>query len=164
MWRVDPRDGSLRCSDLWHDPTSGVVEFAELSRRLTFALGGGLPGRVWSAGKPAWIPDVARDPNFPRAPAAARVGLHAGFAFPIAVGGETLGVMEFYSRDVQESDDDLLRTFTAVGSQIGQFLKRERAEETAAFERHLLHSLLDTIPDSVYFTDETGYVFRLWPR
>ena len=134
MWRMDPRDGVLRCSDLRHDSTSAVTEFAELSRQLAFPTGVGLPGRVWAAGKPAWIPDVARDPNFPRAPAAAREGLHAGFAFPITVGGETLGVMEFFSRDVQESDEDLLQTFTAAGSQIGQLLKRVRAEQEAAFE------------------------------
>src|SRR5262249_58787958 len=41
MWRVDPRDGGLRCSDLWHDPASGGSEFAELSRQLTFPPGVG---------------------------------------------------------------------------------------------------------------------------
>jgi PAS domain S-box-containing protein len=161
MWRVDARDGALHCSDLWHEPTSGAAEFAELSRRLSFAPGVGLPGRVWTSGKPAWIPDVARDPNFPRAPTASAAGLHTGLAFPITVGGEPLGVMEFFSRDVQESDDDLLRGLTAIGSQIGQFLKRQRAEEEAAFERYLLHSLLDTIPDSVYFKNERSRFIRV---
>lgn len=161
MWRVDPLKAALRCSDLWHDPTSGVTAFAKQSRQFTFAPGVGLPGRVWATGKPAWIPDIARDPSVPQSLASPQDGLHAGFAFPITFGGETLGVMEFFSRDIQESDDDLLRTFTAIGGQIGQFLKRESAEEEAAFERHLLHSLLDAVPDSVYFKDERSRFIRV---
>ena len=54
--------------------------------------------------------------------------------------------MEFFSREIEEPDDDLLRMFAAIGSQIGQFLKRKQAEEEATHERHLLRSLLDTDP------------------
>jgi hypothetical protein len=45
--------------------------------------GVGLPGRVWSTGRAAWIADVVHDPNFPRAAAAAKDGLHGAFGFPI---------------------------------------------------------------------------------
>ena len=64
----------------------------------------GLPGRVWSGREPAWIPDVTRDPNFPRAPVAERAGLHAAFALPIVQGANVMGVMEFFSRDILEPD------------------------------------------------------------
>ncbi|QEL20799.1 response regulator [Limnoglobus roseus] len=153
MWRVDPRDNLLRISHLW-TPAAHGGEFAATCRGLTLPPGVGLPGRVWADGKPAWIRDIAEDSNFPRAHAAAQEGLHAAFAFPITVGGETLGVMEFLTRDVQPPDGDLLRMLAAVGSQIGQFLKRNQAEEEATGERHLLRSLLDNIPDSVYFKDD----------
>jgi PAS domain S-box-containing protein len=159
MWRPD--GDALRLTDFWHAPGSPAAGFEAESRRIALPRGAGLPGRVWADGKPAWVRDVAADPNFPRAAAAARDGLRAAFALPVAVGGETLGVMEFFSREAQDPDPDLLLTLAAVGSQLGQFLKRRQAEDEAAFERHLLHSLLDTIPDSVYFKDARSRFIRV---
>ena len=142
MWRVDPAAGVLRCTDLWYAAGARVAEFEALSRSITFAPGVGLPGRVWADGRPAWIPDVVHDDNFPRAPVADREGLHAAFGFPVAVGGETLGVMEFFSRQIEQPDAYLLQMLTAIGSQIGQFMKRKRAEEELTHERYLLTSLV----------------------
>ena len=89
----------------------------------------GLPGRVWADAKPVWIPDVVHDPNFPRAPIAAREGLHAAFGFPILLRGEVLGVMEFFSGEIRAPDEDLLSTLASVGNQIGLFADRKRAQE-----------------------------------
>jgi len=161
MWIVDTPDHLLRCSEIWHSPSSRVAEFVTLCRQSTFVAGVGLPGRVWSTGKPAWIPDVVIDRNFPRAAAAAREGLHAAFGFPIAVGDELLGVMEFFSRAIEEPDEDLLELLEAIGSQIGQFLKRKQAEEELTLERNLLRSLLDTVPDAVYFKDDYSRFIRV---
>ena len=84
---------------------------------------------MWAAGEPVWIPDVVHDPNFPRAPVAAREGLHAAFGFPILLRGEVLGVMEFFSREVRPPDDGLLSMLTSVGNQIGLFADRKRVQE-----------------------------------
>ena len=66
LWRIDRESGVLRCSDTWRSPAAGFPESSiAMSREITFGHGVGLPGRVWSSGQPAWIPDVTRDPNFP---------------------------------------------------------------------------------------------------
>ncbi|HZW34810.1 MAG TPA: response regulator, partial [Isosphaeraceae bacterium] len=116
------------CAALWHSPTCRADEFIALSRRTTFARGVGIPGRVWASGRPAWVPDVTQDANFPRTGVAAREGLHGAFGFPIVVGSDVLGVMEVFSDEIQQPDEDLLQVLTAIGSQIGQFLKRKEAE------------------------------------
>src|SRR5262245_7508818 len=161
MWRVDPEAGVLRCSDVWHAPPSPAQVLAVLSRRATFTPGIGLPGRVWASGQPAWIPVVVLDANFPRARAAAREGLHGAIGFPIVVGSEILGVIEAFSGEIQQPDEDLLRMLGAVGSQIGQFIKRKQAEEEVLQERHLLNSLMDTLPDSIYFKDIESRFLRI---
>lgn len=128
VWTPDPEQQVLRCAQLWHLPGRQAPNFEAESRRRVFMPGEGLPGRVWASGRPAWIPDVLQDGNFPRAPLAAGEGLHAAFAFPILLGSQVLGVMEFFSRAIQAPDEQLLRMMAAVGSQIGQFMERRRAE------------------------------------
>jgi signal transduction histidine kinase len=129
IWVVDTGVAALRLGGVWHVPALELTEFEVLSLTTIFHRGLGLPGRVWDSGKPAWITDVAADPNFPRIIAAAAAGLHAAFAFPIRDEGSVTGVMAFFSRSVQPPDEDLLRMFDALGSQIGDFLARKRAEE-----------------------------------
>jgi two-component system, sensor histidine kinase and response regulator len=129
LWTVDPDAGVLRCVESWHSPGVVFPEFDRLSHTTTFPPGVGLPGRVWQSATPAWIPDVGHDANFPRAPVARREGLHSAFGFPILHGGSVRSVMEFFSREIREPDEDLLRMLGTVGSQIGLFLERRRAEE-----------------------------------
>src|SRR5262249_2907375 len=81
------------------------------------------------SGQPAWIEDVVQAPNFLRTSVALQDGLHGAFAFPIRVESEVQGVIEFFSRAVRQPDPDLLEMFAAIGSQIGQFSERKRAEE-----------------------------------
>jgi signal transduction histidine kinase/CheY-like chemotaxis protein len=127
-WSVDPETNVLRCAEMWIAPPRTLDEFVGVCRRLTFAAGVGLPGRVWASGKATWIPDVVKDPNFPRAPYAAREGLHGAFGFPIVGPSGFLGVMEFFSPEIREPDADLLKMFDGVGGQVGQFIERKRAE------------------------------------
>jgi PAS domain S-box-containing protein len=129
LWSVDRAGKVVRCVEVWHKKSVHAPQFEAISRGSTFALGIGLPGRVWSRHEPVYIPDVVHDANFPRAPIAAREGLHAAFAFPILLGGEVLGVMEFFSHEIRRPDQDLLNMMATLGSQIGQFIERKRAEE-----------------------------------
>src|SRR5262249_1260142 len=76
-----------------------------------------------------WVDNVVEDENFPRANIAERVGLHGAFAFPIRVDDNISCVMAFYNREVVQPNDDILQMFDALGRQVGDFIKRTRAEE-----------------------------------
>jgi signal transduction histidine kinase/DNA-binding response OmpR family regulator len=127
-WSVDPEAQVVRCREIWVAPGRSLRELVDISRRITFPLGIGLPGRVWISGRAAWIVDVVRDPNFPRALAAEAGGVHGAFGFPIIGPSGFLGVMEFFSTEIRPPEGAVLTLFEGVGGQVGQFIERKRAE------------------------------------
>ena len=127
-WSVDSQAHVLRCAEMHVARPRLLQEMVEVNRCVTFAHGVGLPGRVWSTGRAAWIADVVHEPNFPRAAAAAKDGLHGAFGFPIIGPGGFLGVMEFFSTEIREPNAAVLALFEGIGGQVGQFIERKRAE------------------------------------
>lgn len=139
LWKVEREagegsegEGVMRCVETWHAETVRGAAVEAMTRRREFPKGEGLPGRVWAAARPMWVEDIVTQGSFPRAVEAERGGLHGGFAFPVMLHGEVLGVMEFFSREVRPPELELLAMMAHVGSQIGQFVERKRAEDERA--------------------------------
>jgi len=143
VWAPESQSETLHNIDLWHVPTISIAEFDKQSRELSLSIGAGLQGRVWASGEPAWIPDVAADETFPRAEAAARAGLHAAFGFPIKLGDEVFGVMEFFSAQIRSPDADVLEMMGSIGERISQFIERRRNEEAVRTSEERLRFALD---------------------
>jgi len=129
LWKVDASASLLRCVDICHANSNLTPEFDQLSQNTAFKKGHGLPGRVWQSGKPFWIDNVVEDPNFPRAAVALREGLRGAFGFPVLVGKDVWGVLEFLSSEIREPDAELMNLAAGIGGQIGQFTQRRRAEQ-----------------------------------
>ena len=158
LWRVDDAAQKIVFVQHWRRDGFSASGFADASREHSFAPGAGLPGRVWATRAPAWIPDVIRDTNFPRAPVAVRAGLHGAFAFPICLGAEVFGVMEFFSRDIRQPDAGLLRLFANVGGQIGTFIDRKRSEQKLRDTEKRFRFLAETIPSFVWIAAPDGAI------
>jgi PAS domain S-box-containing protein len=156
-WEVGPGDGRLRCARIWH-AGDGAPEFEALTERMTLAPGEGLPGRILVSGDPAWIVDASSEGNFPRAHAARRSGLHAAFGFPLRSPRGIVGVLEFFSRELLEPDEDLLGTMRALGSLVGQFVVRRHAEADVRARESRLRAMLDSALDAVVTMDHRGCV------
>jgi PAS domain S-box-containing protein len=163
LWQVDQVNGVVRCVAMWHDPGASVPEFERVTRNAEFPRGVGLPGRVWSAARSAWIPDVTKDGNFPRAPSAVKEGIHGAFGFPILLGGDVLGVMEFFSREIQKPDDDLLLALSVIGSQIGQFMERKEAERAVRESEARKSAVVEAALDCIITIDHEGNVVEFNP-
>ncbi len=156
-------DAFVRCTETWYADAARLADFARTSRGTSLPPGHGLPGRVWSSCAPAWITDVQTDPNFPRVGAALEAGLHAGFCFPIRTARGVVGAIEFLTSALREPEGDLLATMESLGSQIGQFVERSRAEE-AIHSREARHAaILESALDCIITIDDRGRVLEFNP-
>ena len=156
MWSIDRNVDLLRCVDVWHLPEVNVDEFEALTREMLFAPGLSLPGRVWQTRTPLWISDVTREPNFLRTKVALKNNLHSAFGFPIGSHDETTGIIEFFSPEVRQPDDAFLQLMNSLGSQIGQFVERKRAEEALRSSREQQAIILAGIADGITAQDPKG--------
>jgi PAS domain S-box-containing protein len=129
FWELVESEGVLRNAVAWPGPEGAGEEFLIDIQAVTFKRGMGLPGSVWETEAPAHITNIANDANFIGREAAAKAGLRSAFAFPLKTGTRTVGVMEFFSRRWQHFDDDFVESIATLGQQIGQYLRRKRAEE-----------------------------------
>lgn len=136
-WTHEPDAGLLRCLTTWECHPGRFFKFKRTCSELTLAPGVGLPGLVCSTRKPAWISDYT-DTDFPRARVAFTEGLHSAFAFPISFRKRFLAVMEFFSCETRDADEDLLKIFGSIGSQIGQFIERKEAGVALEKSKELL--------------------------
>jgi PAS domain S-box-containing protein len=141
FWTPKP-DGRVLGCEVSESRVSKFSKFKTVSRKLKLPPGVGLPGRIWSNSKPEWISDLSKENNFPRASVTAGEGLRCAFAFPISFGKHFVGVMEFFSVEIRERDEDVLKMFGSIGSQIGQFVQRKRAEEALQKSKELLEQLV----------------------
>jgi diguanylate cyclase (GGDEF)-like protein/PAS domain S-box-containing protein len=151
-FRPDSEAGMLRFGESWGVPEPAIQQFIERSRGITYKPGVGLMGRVWQSGQPLWVADVTRDSRAQRAAFTDDVGIRGGFVFPVRSEGKVIGVLAFNSRQVRETDERLLKAILVIGSQIGQFLERKRAEE----EQYRFRAAMDASADLMLLIDRSS--------
>lgn len=146
---------------IWHlpDAEAHYTSFQAMTEHYAFQKGEGLPGRVWGSARPAWIIDVACDPDVPRVAAALQAGLKAGFAFPVMIGREVVAVLEFFSGQMLPPDDGLLRIMAQIGTQLGRVIERQRGKDNLQHEA--LHDALTGLANRSLFLE---YLRRVLSR
>ena len=162
-WLLDNHDQLLRCAEAWSVASPKLSEFVALSSQQRFAPGAvGLIRRVWTSGEPIWIADVCGEPGFLRAAMAAKAGLRGAFAFPIRIGTEIYGVMEFFIHDVRQPDSGLLAVSRSIGAQISQFIARKAAEDET--RQLAFYDPLTSLPNRRLFIDRLHHALAASPR
>jgi two-component system CheB/CheR fusion protein len=140
IWLCDDDCSTLHCATTWHTGGSHLEKFEQVTRATSLVGPAGLPGRVVTSRKPAWIQDVAHDNNFPRAAAAIAAGLRGAFAFPLRAHGQVKGVLELFSEETARPDDDVLQLVEALGNQIGLFIHRQQIQDELQHQKEVAES------------------------
>ncbi len=125
--------GVLTSSGIWHvDPPGHLAELRRRHNDAGFAPNGGIPGRVFASGKPEHIADVrslsADDCDRVRCALIETGNMRAVAGFPIIVGDEVCGVLEFFAENPFEADRLLLDVMVQVGTVLGRIVERTRYE------------------------------------
>ena len=130
LWLLDGKRHVLQSSVTnLRDSSPALKTFLEGSRRLSFKPGNGIPGRAFQERRVLLISELDYEQGFQRAEMTSKAGLRSALAFPIINGSDCFGVLEFFSRRTLFTEPPLLNMTAAIGSEIGQFIKRRRAEE-----------------------------------
>ncbi len=149
---AQPASKFLDPSGIWHArDAEHLRDFIAATMRTGFQSGEGLPGRVHLSGKPAWISDLSLDHNFPRAAGAAAAGCRAAFAFPVLVGNDVLGVLEFFHNTTASPDEQFLGILGQIGTQLGRVIERRRAEQKLMHDA--THDPLTGLPNRMLFAE-----------
>lgn len=126
----DENRTNLMPTSIWNRTDDNrFAEFEVATDRTRFAKGIGMPGQIWESKEPQSIVNVQTDTNLPRAQLCSRLGIKGALGFPILMEDELAAVLEFYSEEEMQTDEQLLRIFQRVGDQIGRVFRRRRRQE-----------------------------------
>jgi len=156
-WVLDQQENALRTAESWAVDSPAVREFVSESwgtRNRPEAnpkSDASVVRRVWRSAAPLWVPNIQENPNFRRGPAARKAGLYTVLGFPVVIGKDFYGVMEFFAPEVRTQDAELMELAKQLGSQIGQFIARKDAEQNLNFVA--THDALTLLPNRTMFGD-----------
>lgn len=130
LWEVEKDRKELYCVASWTRAGLEAVELDSETRNLRLRRGLGFPGKVWDLGRWCSTEDLLSSESAVREAVASALGLHVAVGFPIRLGDEILGVVEFLDTRKVEPEPGLMEVFEAIGRQLGLFVERRRAEAT----------------------------------
>jgi len=152
-WKLDEAAGVLRFGEAWSVSDPVIVQHLEKTRDIAFKPGCGLVGIAFASGKPVLEPDLSRNSKVLQEMFVHQSGLRGACVIPVTFEGRTIGVLAFVGRDVRKADDRLLDAMSAIGSQVGQFLRRMQTEADMRESEARFGGLIELSSDYYWETD-----------
>ncbi len=133
----------------------------EAMQGVRLLRGEGLAGRVYASGQPEWTRGVERELDAERARLAEELGVVTAAAFPVLVGTDVVGVLEFFADEVVDPGGELLDAMASVGTQLGRVIERDRLDRALRDSMWFTQKITDTAPTMIRVHDVRAnrYVF-----
>jgi diguanylate cyclase (GGDEF)-like protein/PAS domain S-box-containing protein len=151
-WTLDSSEAVMRCQEVWHAAGDPALDTFAAKLKIT-TLGPQdaqtLAAKSVAQARPLWSNEIASQNDDILAQACRAAGLRSALAFPIAMDGETHGVIELFGRKYREMDRDLSRIAAHLGSFIGEFIARRETEQRLQFV--VSHDPLTGLPNRTIF-------------
>lgn len=125
-WTIDKAVNALRFS-----VESGSVneEFRRVTRDSTFPEGVGFCGKAWKSRQLMFVRDLGVMTDCARREPAQRAGVKSGVCFPIAIGGDIIGTMDFFALETLELSESRLTALRNIGTLVSGAMERVAAAE-----------------------------------
>src|SRR5258707_13091371 len=106
--------------------------------------------------------DLEEGPS-PRSAAGVAAGLHGFVGFPVRSGRRVVGMISLATWAPREPDEGLLGVMNDIGSQIGEYGERKRAEVALQESEKRMRSVLDKLSDGPVTLDPAGGIASIKP-
>jgi PAS domain S-box-containing protein len=121
---------NLTSTNIWClDDLEKFSKFQAVTDATTIHYGEELAGRVLATGEHTWVRDIPKSPLFQQGRFSKDMEIVSGFAFPVLIGREVVGVMEFFSTHPVSPDQRLLDVVVQIGTQLGRVVERQRSQD-----------------------------------
>ena len=130
LWLTAPASGTMRCAAVWRSPLADLASLEEASRQSTARFGVGLVGRAWRDRRAVWVSNAMLEPDPDRLDRLGGELVYGWFGFPVWAAGELVGIVEFFSREIREPDEDLLRMTEQLGGLLGGVIEHAGRPES----------------------------------
>ena len=155
LWLGGPARGVLRSAGFWVAAGKQNRLLVEATVPEVTVVGAAFPARVWRGHRTERTTDLD-DASFLRAATAMRAGLRTALAFPVRQLQGSVGIIACYARDTSPPEPQLLVTLETLGSQIGDFVGRARADEQLRASAERMRALINNSHDVIALLDREG--------
>jgi methyl-accepting chemotaxis protein/uncharacterized protein YhfF len=110
---------------------SGSVndEFRRVTRESVFPEGVGFSGKTWKSRQLMFVKDLGVMTDCARREPAQRAGVKSGVCFPITLGGQVIGTMDFFALETLDFSEGRLDALRNVGVLVSSAMERLAAAE-----------------------------------
>ncbi|MGE0160398.1 MAG: EAL domain-containing protein [Gemmatimonadales bacterium] len=162
VYAVDAEAGRLVATDLWHRARDDAFQ-AFVDASAVAPPSEGFVGRALTRRGPVWVSDLSSEASVLRAAAARGAGLRSGVAVPIVGRSGVLAVLELFTDEPADGDEETLGVLEHVGAAWGRALEADQLVGRLDGSERRLRALAESTSDAVVLADEEGRILSWNP-